>query len=284
MELTRPFAENGDRQDFPVDTQINGTMSLQQGFGNFYGLPPEEGGLFIERAKFNQLMYLTTKGVIDNKNNSAKLLTQNLTWTVGSGGNYENLKSALNEACKYQNIGQFILTIKLLEDITETDTLSFTGVNLGFVIIDGANFNLIINNKNLLEFNLCIIPKFQNITLKNSGSNSTQNICGIYSLGGIARWQSSKKVTIDNFYNGILSADSSNFTALELIVKNCFRAFMAQSLGNLDIRGSEIKNCSHGLYAVQSGIIQSQFCSFETVTNNTNVAYNTLTREGIIYN
>ncbi|EOH4354965.1 hypothetical protein ACLQ0U_001769 [Campylobacter jejuni] len=297
MELTRPFAENGDRQDFPVDTQGDGTMSLQQGFGAFYGLPPEEGGLFIQRPQFNQLMYLVSKGVIDNKTDiealknkydslltsSVKLLTENINWTVGSGGDYEDLQTALIEACKYQNTGAYEITIKLLENITETDTLRFFGVNLGFVIIDGGNFNLTINNKNLFEFNACIIPNFKNITLKNSGSNSIQNICGIFSTASIADFNSSKTMTIDNFYNGILSADSSNFSGLELIIQNCFRALVAQSLGNLDIRGSEIKNCSNGLYVLQSGIIQSQFCSFVTVTSETNIAYNTITSEGIIY-
>ncbi|WP_265604340.1 hypothetical protein, partial [Campylobacter jejuni] len=63
--------------------------------------------------------------------------------------------------------------------------------------------------------------------MKNSGSNSIENICGIYSLGSIANFQSSKTVTIDNFYNGILSADSSNFSGLELIIQNCFRALVA---------------------------------------------------------
>ncbi|UZV39926.1 receptor binding protein [Campylobacter phage PC22] len=90
-------------------------------------------------------------------------------------------------------------------------------------------------------------------------------------------------MTIDNFYNGILSADSSNFSGLELIIQNCFRALVAQSLGNLDIRASEIKNCSNGLYVLQSGIIQSQFCSFATVASEMNIAYNTITSEGIIY-
>ena len=66
MELTRPFAENGDRQDFAIETQGNGEMSLQQGFGPLYSQAPESGGLFIDRAKFNQLMYLTTKGIIEN--------------------------------------------------------------------------------------------------------------------------------------------------------------------------------------------------------------------------
>ncbi|MCW1675657.1 hypothetical protein OLS47_01400 [Campylobacter jejuni] len=180
MELTRPFAENGDRQDFPVDTQGDGTMSLQQGFGNFYGLPPEEGGLYIQRPQFNQLMYLVSKGVIDNKtaiellrNNynslltgSAKLLTQNLTWTVGSGGDYENLTDALNEASKYKNAYLFNINIILKSgyNITnriifnngdysyitlssEDDIVNYTGSDVTFIKITNFSKSPIINTK-----------------------------------------------------------------------------------------------------------------------------------------
>lgn len=67
MDLTMPFADKGDRVDFPAAKQGDNSMSLEQGFTSAYGLPPEEGGLFIDRQKFNQLMYLVSKGVIDNK-------------------------------------------------------------------------------------------------------------------------------------------------------------------------------------------------------------------------
>lgn len=155
MELTRPFAENGDRQDFPVDTQGDGSMSLQQGFGAFYGLPPEEGGLFIQRPQFNQLMYLVSKGVIDNKTaikaleskygsllaNTPKLLTRNLTWTVGSGGKFTKISDALNEALKYHpakiGFGSFLVTLTLKNGfIMDEQIKCIGGIDLGFVSIE----------------------------------------------------------------------------------------------------------------------------------------------------
>lgn len=78
MELSRPFAENGDRIDFPEDAQGDGDLSLEQGFGPRFALPPEESGLFIDRQKYNQLMYLVTKGVIDAKE-AVKLMQQGMT-------------------------------------------------------------------------------------------------------------------------------------------------------------------------------------------------------------
>ena len=66
MALTKPFAENGDKKAIPQTTS-DGSVSFNNGFGSLYALPPEEGGLFIDRAQFNQLMYDTTSQVLENK-------------------------------------------------------------------------------------------------------------------------------------------------------------------------------------------------------------------------
>ena len=113
MELTRPFAENGDRQDFAIETQGNGEMSLQQGFGPLYSQAPESGGLFIDRAKFNQLMYLTTKGVL----NSPKNHIGHLVLIVGDGPNeIKTLDEALIKSKEINTIG-LPTTIILKKDV-----------------------------------------------------------------------------------------------------------------------------------------------------------------------
>lgn len=66
MALTTPFAQNGDKKAIPQNTS-DGSVSFDRGFGSFYALPPEEGGLFIDRAQFNQLMFDTTSQVLENK-------------------------------------------------------------------------------------------------------------------------------------------------------------------------------------------------------------------------
>ena len=72
MALTKPFAENGDKKAIPQTTS-DGSVSFDRGFGSFYALPPEEGGLFIDRAQFNQLMFDTTSAVISNQNSITTL-------------------------------------------------------------------------------------------------------------------------------------------------------------------------------------------------------------------
>lgn len=72
MALTTAFARNGNRKAVPQST-ADGSVSYEQGFGNLYALPPEEGGLFIDRAQFNQIMYDTTSAVISNQNSISTL-------------------------------------------------------------------------------------------------------------------------------------------------------------------------------------------------------------------
>lgn len=72
MALTTAFARNGNRKAVP-QTTADGSVSYDQGFGNLYALPPEEGGLFIDRAQFNQIMYDTTSAVISNQNSISTL-------------------------------------------------------------------------------------------------------------------------------------------------------------------------------------------------------------------
>lgn len=85
MALTKPFAQNGDKKAIPENTTGDGSLSYETGFGGFYALPPEEGGLFIDRAQFNQLMYDTTSQVLANK--TAIATKANANATVNLTGN-----------------------------------------------------------------------------------------------------------------------------------------------------------------------------------------------------
>ena len=44
MALTTAFARNGNRKAVPQTAQ-DGSVNYSDGFGAFYALPPEEGGL-----------------------------------------------------------------------------------------------------------------------------------------------------------------------------------------------------------------------------------------------
>ena len=64
--LKDPWADTGDRVQFPYNPDtITELMSWIKGFTAKYQRIPEEGGVYIERREFNQILYLLTKQVID---------------------------------------------------------------------------------------------------------------------------------------------------------------------------------------------------------------------------
>lgn len=157
MALTKPFAENGDKKAIPENTTGDGSLSYDTGFGGFYALPPEEGGLFIDRAQFNQLMYDTTSAVISNQNSINTLntkvaniessvstgvgyLTQHITWSIGAGGDYTTIAGALSAAAKYGTISNKRIVLNLLSNYTGGEDLtSFRGDYNSIININGNN-------------------------------------------------------------------------------------------------------------------------------------------------
>ena len=64
--LKDPWADTGDRVQFPYNPDtITELMSWLKGFTAKYQRIPEEGGVYIERREFNQILYLLTKQIID---------------------------------------------------------------------------------------------------------------------------------------------------------------------------------------------------------------------------
>lgn len=306
MELTRPFAENGDRQDFPVDTQGDGTMSLQQGFGAFYGLPPEEGGLFIDRTKFNQLMYLISKGVIDNKKaieilkseysslttNTPKLLTENLTWTVGSGQetatHFNTLEKAINEALKYTKQNNLSITIQLTEDLTLTQGLTFAYCDCRNIIIDGQNHIIQKNMTSNIEVMFfarysAFLPIFQNITFKNTGSNNNGTCFQVFHNSNLNLHN--LNYVIDNFSIGVNVAASSSVSIGSIGSKiiNCQIALQCFALGKIDARSITIENNNLGISLTDSGLVDIYLATLTSNTSDCNIAFNTLTPQGICF-
>lgn len=92
MALTRPFAQNGDKLAIP-ETASDSSVSYNLGFTYAYALPPEEGGKFIDRAQFNQLMYDTTSQVIANTTAIATKANANATVNLSENQNINGVKT-----------------------------------------------------------------------------------------------------------------------------------------------------------------------------------------------
>ena len=70
--LKNAWADTGDRVQFPYNPDtITELMSWIKGFTAKYQRLPEEGGVYIDRREFNQILYLLTKQVIDAFNITA---------------------------------------------------------------------------------------------------------------------------------------------------------------------------------------------------------------------
>ena len=164
MALITPFAENGNRATIPATTS-DGSVSYDQGFGSFYALPPEEGGLFIDRAQFNQLMYDTTSQVLANKSNIAtiqsdvsninntisQVISSDVTpigvyknvenKTVGANGDFKTIQEAFVYVQTHQKQGSSRgITLTLLENLS--GDLSIYGAWYPYLSIDCNGFTL----------------------------------------------------------------------------------------------------------------------------------------------
>lgn len=80
MELLKPFAVTGDREEFPVDTDPSGGLSVEKGYPLPYEQDPTEGGKFIERRTFNQMMYLVSKDTVDWKTQTYPSWNENIEY------------------------------------------------------------------------------------------------------------------------------------------------------------------------------------------------------------
>lgn len=154
-----PFARDGIKEAIPQDLSPDGSVSYQQGFTDYYRRKIGGGGngKQIQMPQFNQLMFDITDSLI---NYTPKLLTQNLEWSVGAGGKFTDLQTALNEASKYTNIGNYFITITLKSGYNGSLTVSLNNVNLGFVKIDAETD--LKSMQFYFNFINVICPKFNN--------------------------------------------------------------------------------------------------------------------------
>ena len=301
MALTKPFAENGNKTTIPATTN-DGSVSYDQGFGSFYALPPEEGGLFIDRAQFNQLMYDTTSAIISNQNSITQINNKfssletgggsivtvkpaNITLTVGTGGMFSTLESAWEEAKKYLGL----VEIKLVSNISNNQNIFFTQTNAKNIRFNFNGFTLKNTSSTicLFDFAACIIDSIINLSLKGyilhviNGSivyliNSVTIDLSEYSTHGdcIRAWHQAF----------IGAADNTIFT----LTHTDNRSSIYSSIGSIiGIGGGSIinDNSVNGivLNAYRGGIIQATAVTINASISVSNQAANTPTANGIIF-
>ena len=122
--LKNAWADTGDRVQFPYNPDtITELMSWIKGFTAKYQRLPEEGGVYIDRREFNQILYLLTKQVID----AFKITASDAQLDAETAARIEadnNLQQQLN--VKFMNV----------EDLSVSFGVTYTAQHSGVILVD----------------------------------------------------------------------------------------------------------------------------------------------------
>lgn len=223
----------------------------------------EEALSQIEQAKTEQGEKITAleqakESITADLNKKSKLLTENLTWTVGSGGDYEDLQTAINEASKYVTKNSVFITLNLLQNFSINRTITI-GENIQKnIIIAQQDYNAPILTSEDIDNVFIILGSiyFKGCYFKENGN--------------------SKKTTLFNINGGRYEY----FTcATPTKCENYNNAFKLQFASLNNIYATQQINCNNGISSSSGSI--SYISSNSNLTAN--IAFNTLTQNGIIF-
>lgn len=311
MALTTAFCANGNKTTIP-QTSADGSVSYDQGFGAFYALPPEEGGLFIDRAQFNQLMYDTTSAIIGNQNSintinsnietnilsaqftPVKLYNEKITKTIGDGGDFADLSSAFQWASEYRSkIGIEFILVSDIEVATNLNLSSFNLVTLNFqgFKIKGSTAPNVASNfirfsrtamnlyrTNVEDIMLIAAEGTLIITFGTINARRTVAKTGQYALFNAT---GGSVLNIYSYEEGII--DCGGFDgSIGLSADTGGTIARTSATLNLQINNANGANAS-ALRVIQGGtIVNTRYFKTTGSTNQTNIAKNTLVEEGYI--
>ena len=133
--LKDPWADTGDRVQFPYNPDtITELMSWLKGFTAKYQRIPEEGGVYIERREFNQILYLLTKQVID----AFKITASDAQLDAEIAARIEADNKEKAERTEADNNLQQQLNVKFMnvEDLSVSFGVTYTANNSGIICVD----------------------------------------------------------------------------------------------------------------------------------------------------
>lgn len=257
-------------------------------------------------------------GDVSNLNYS-KILTQNLEWTVGTGGKFANINDALSEALKYNKSN--IIVIKLKSGFVFNEKIVFTNANFNNVIIRSEDDIVKVNPNNavfsdtstnyLFLSNYSITPiidiKVDLNPLENSNNTKKIVFLGLYqnSRGFIspnagcknAAWDAvmvegastllANECVIENAgYDGIFCNQGSIVSANSSTIKGTTRHGILTRLGGyVAANNAKLIDQTQGtLLQCEGGIIHANgLVTTGSTTTQTNITPNQPASYGIIF-
>ncbi|EAI8624616.1 hypothetical protein A9M93_05395 [Campylobacter lari] len=221
-----------------------------------------------------------------------KLLTQNLELTVGGGGKFTKISDALKEAYKYKlSIGSTI-NIKLKSGFVWNEMVRVDNKDLSYISISSEDPEVtadgnIMTSPNSNQYFLSLFNSrglIFNVLLNCINMSSTIYKHGIYSTNGsficVSKGFGCKGA---NWNMSVTNGATANL--YEAIFDNALNAgiFVQNSLANA--RQCSLKNCKGvGISSTIGGIINSNLCDFTGTSTKSNIPFNQVTKDGIIFN
>lgn len=257
----------------------------------------EEALLAIEQAKATQeekiiALEQAKENIITELSEKAKLLTQNLTLTVGTGGNFNTISEAFKEAFKYKPSKGNVATIQLKSGFIWNEFVRIDNKDLSYITItsedaevtaDGSimtspssnQYFLFLYNSRGLNFNVLLNCINMSSSIYKHGILST-NGSFIFIPKGFGCKGANWNISITN---------GAAANLYEAIFDNALKAgiFVQNSLANA--RQCSIQNCQEvGINVSIGGIVNSSSCDFTGTSTKSNIPFNQVTKDGIVFN
>lgn len=268
----------------------------------------EEAISQIEQAKAEQGEKITAleqakENIVTELSKKAKLLTQNLEWTISneaeSETNFNLLSKALNEAKKYTNLG-FSISILLKSGFIFNEILTLRDVDLSFVKISsedefiGISQSLIADNNSLITGSRCKLPS---ILINIDMINSTGENARCFSLYDCVLDIHGKHIKNCSGY-GIYAGGNSMVSAYGSSFEGCNTAIHSNTGAFIDANGANfLNNTKYGCFSYLGGRINAVNSIFNQengvcfqngggliFTNGTNFNASSATKSNIPFN
>ena len=133
--LKNAWADTGDRVQFPYNPDtITELMSWIKGFTAKYQRLPEEGGVYIDRREFNQILYLLTKQVID----AFKITASDEQLDAETAARIEAINKEKADRMEKDNNLQQQLNTKFMSvsDLSINFGVTYTAQHSGVILVD----------------------------------------------------------------------------------------------------------------------------------------------------
>lgn len=186
---------------------------------------------FLKAEELNDIV----AAIINLKKSKKISLTDNITFTVGVGKDYEDVHMAILEAMRYESAGKHYITILLEEGYVVDEPLQFQHGDFSHIIISSDNLEVLSNASNYFIYNnLSKPPMLFKLKVRNINS-ATISVCVRYGCCPSVFIQQAEFI---DFGRSLVINDSQGI------------------IGNIDIRveASIPDSSSYMIYALNSSI------------------------------